>query len=63
MIAKENRQYNIYEDDIVIVYDKDDKVIYQGMEDYEPNKYEGWIWNEENQYYTWNGLIKVCVKP
>lgn len=50
-----------FEDDFVKVYDPVGNEIYSGMEDYEPYKYEDWIWDNKRNYYTWNGYIKVCV--
>ena len=50
-----------YEDDIVVVKDKKGHVIYKGMEDDEPNKYEDWRWNESRNLYEWNDLVKYRV--
>lgn len=40
-----------YEDDLVAVYDDKGNLDYQGLLDYCPYKYEGYVWNEEGQYY------------
>ena len=51
-----------YEDDLVIVYNEEGSIIYKGLEDYEPMRYENWKWNEEKQYYTLgNDYIKGCL--
>lgn len=50
-----------YEDDIVIVYDAEGREIYRGLEDYEPNKDEPWVYNEKTREYTYNGMRKVCL--
>ena len=50
-----------FDDDIVIVYDAKGKIIYKGMEDYEPMNNEPWKWNEEKGYYTLDGMIKKCI--
>lgn len=50
-----------FEDDLVIVYNKLGSVIYKGMEDYEPMRYEDWKWEADKGYYTLNDeYIKVC---
>ena len=50
-----------YEDDIVVVYGPDGELIYKGMEDYEPMKYEDWTWDNTNKYYILDGYIKICI--
>lgn len=50
-----------YEDDLVIVYDAEGDVVYKGMEDYEPMKYEPWRWDKSINGYRLNGYTKVCV--
>lgn len=50
-----------YEDDLVIVRDKNGKVIYKGLEDYEPYKYELWVWDDTKGLYTLDGMTKECV--
>lgn len=50
-----------YEDDIVVVYDSNGNELYRGLEDYEPNKYEPWVYNEKTGEYTYNGMRKVCL--
>lgn len=41
-----------FEDDIVIVKNtKTNRVIYKGMEDYEPSKDENWVYNESKGLY------------
>lgn len=50
-----------YEDDIVVVYDENDKVIYKGLEDYEPMKDENWVWNSSMQAYILDSYIKICL--
>lgn len=52
-----------FEDDIVVVYDKNGSIIYKGTEDYEPMKNEYWKWEKDKGYYTLdNKFIKVCEK-
>lgn len=49
----------VYEDDFVVV--KEGKnVIYQGIEDYEPMKYEDWVWNEKSKTYKFGKYTKTC---
>lgn len=50
-----------YEDDIVIVYDSNGNELYRGLEDYEPNKDEPWVYNVKTREYTYNGMRKVCL--
>ena len=52
-----------FEDDIVVVYDQSGKVIYKGLEDYDPMKYENWKWIADKGYYSLdNKFIKVCLE-
>ena len=52
-----------YEDDLVVVYDEKGCVIYKGMEDYEPMRYENWKWEQNKGYYTLdNKYVKVCLE-
>ena len=51
-----------YEDDFVVVYDKDGSVVYRGMEDYEPYKDEPWRFDEKQGVYTLNGMTKKCYE-
>lgn len=41
----------MYEDDLVFVKDPAGTTIYNGMEDYEPMKYEDWTWDDAIQGY------------
>ena len=50
-----------YEDDMVVVYDKDGKELYKGMEDYEPHKRELWRWDDSIGGYRFNGMTKYCM--
>ena len=51
-----------YEDDLVIVYDKNGKEIYKGIEDNEPMKDENWKYDTSKGHYTLTGgYVKVCV--
>lgn len=50
-----------FEDDIVIVYDDNDKIMYKGLEDYEPMKYENWEWDEETKSYVLGKYRKICL--
>lgn len=51
-----------YEDDLVIVYDDNTgNVVYKGIEDYEPMKYEDWIWNSSLKAYIFKNYIKICL--
>lgn len=61
----ERRQIN-YDDDIVIVYDDNEKEIYRGIEDYEPMKDAAWSWENSNRCYRFrdvdgNYYIKICL--
>ena len=50
-----------FDDDVVIVT-KGGKVIYKGLEDYEPMKYEPWEWDERKTCYTLpGGYEKYCM--
>lgn len=49
------------EDDLVIVYDGNE-VIYKGLEDYEPMKYESWKWDEKEKNYKLDVYTKVCIE-
>ena len=48
-----------YDDDLVITYDKNGKVVYKGTEDYDPMKYEDWKWDEKTHSYKLDGYTKV----
>ena len=56
-----------YEDDLVVVTEKG-KEIYKGLEDYEPMRYEPWVWkfttkSGKGHYELQNGRYKkykVC---
>ena len=48
-----------YDDDLVITYDKNGKVVYKGIEDYDPMKYEDWKWDEKTHSYKLDGYTKV----
>lgn len=54
-----------YEDELVVVVDKDGTHIYRGMEDYEPHKRELWRFvvttKSGKGHYEWNGLKKYRV--
>ena len=50
-----------YEDDLVIVKDGNGEVIYKGIEDDEPMKYEAWKYNEKEDAYHFGEYTKVCV--
>lgn len=50
-----------YDDDLVIVYDRKGKVIYKGLEDYEPMKDEPWNWDGTIQGYRLDGYVKILV--
>lgn len=50
-----------YDDDLVIVYDTKGKIIYKGLEDYEPMKDEPWRWDENIKGYRLEGMTKVCI--
>ena len=58
----EGRRIN-YDDDLVVVYE-DDKVIYKGLEDYEPMKDELWKWDDKEQVYFLDDrrYKKVCLE-
>lgn len=47
-----------FDDDFVEVVNGDGEVIYRGIEDYEPNNHEAWVWEDEIGAYVWNGLFK-----
>lgn len=50
-----------FEDDIVIVYDSNGNELYHGLEDYEPNNREAWVYNERTREYHFNGMKKICL--
>ena len=50
-----------YEDDIVIVYDENMDVAYEGLEDYDPNKDLPWKWDESRGGYVYKDWFKVCI--
>lgn len=50
-----------YDDDLVIVYDPKGKIIYKGVEDYEPMKDEPWRWDESVRGYKLDGYVKILV--
>ena len=53
-----------YDNDLVVVIDKS-KIIYKGLEDYEPMKYEAWKFVETTKsgkgHYEYNGYKKYKV--
>ena len=55
----------VFEDELVVVVDKDGTHIYRGMEDYEPHKSELWRFvvttKSGKGHYEWNGLKKYRV--
>lgn len=51
-----------YEDDIVIVYDENGKLVYRGIEDYEPMKDENWQWDNNEKLYRFENYIKICIE-
>lgn len=50
-----------FEDDIVVVCDANGKIIYKGIEDYEPLKDADWKYDSLNNVYTYNGMTKKCL--
>jgi len=50
-----------YEDDLVIVYNDKGEVAYKGIEDYDPNKDEDWVWDEKIVGYRYKGWTKFVV--
>ena len=50
-----------YDDDLVVVK-KDGKVIYKGIEDYEPMKDENWIYDESKKCYVIKGRLGFTKK-
>ena len=54
-----------YDDDLVVVIDNKNNVVYRGLEDYEPFKREYWRFVETTKsgkgHYEWNGLRKFNV--
>lgn len=50
-----------YDDDLVVVYDRDGNEVYRGLEDYEPMKYEPWEYDEDYRFYRFGGYIKMCL--
>ena len=50
-----------YEDDLVVVYDKDGNVVYKGVEDSEGMKDEPWKWDDSIGAYRLDDFIKTCV--
>ena len=57
-----NRGRVNFEDDMVVVFDTDGTVMYKGMEDYEPMKWEDWKYDAVERVYRLGGYIKVCVE-
>lgn len=54
-----------FDDDIVAVYNPQGKVIYKGLEDYDPHKRDDWRWDGSKGYYTnpdHPGFVKVCFR-
>lgn len=54
-----------YEDDLVIVYDERGKVIYKGIDDYDPMKYENWKYDRSLKAYILQSsnetYYKICL--
>ncbi len=54
-----------FEDDLVIVFDENDKIVYKGIEDFEPMKDEDWKYDYKEMYYSliYEGItyIKICL--
>ncbi len=57
-----NRKRIDFDDDLVIVFDKNDQQIYKGIEDYEPMKDEDWKWDPSENVYRLNKYIKICLE-
>lgn len=49
-----------YDDDIVVVKENGN-IIYKGIEDDEPMKYENWKWCEKENCYVLGNLKKYCI--
>ena len=69
-LKKSMRKKINYDDDFVIIYDEKGREIYRDLEDYEPMKYENWIWDETDKCYYLefededgkkHKYMKVCV--
>ena len=51
-----------YEDDVVVVYNERNEIVYKGTVDYCPYKDEPYTWNKNGGYYDLrNGYRMVCV--
>lgn len=52
-----------FEDDLVIVFDENDKIVYKGIEDFEPMKDEDWKYNNKEIYYslTYEGVTYLKI--
>lgn len=51
-----------YEDDVVVVYNDKDEIVYKGIVDYCPYKDELYTWNATGGYYDLqNGYKMVCI--
>ena len=50
-----------YEDDVVVVYDKNGAALYEGIEDYEPYKREPWRWDDTIGGYRLGEMTKYCI--
>lgn len=50
-----------YDDDSVIVYDAKGKIIYKGLEDYEPMRDEPWCWDEIIKGYRLEKYVKILA--
>lgn len=58
---KKNKFKQIDFDDDIVVVKENGKIIYNGLEDYEPMKYENWKWNEKECCYVWGKYKKYCL--
>jgi len=50
-----------FDDDLVVVYDKDMNVVYKGLEDYEDLKDEDWKFDPSIGAYRFGEFIKNCL--
>lgn len=53
-----------FDDDVVIVYENG-KMVYKGLQDYNPFRDDNWKWNEKEKHYTMEDgnykYIEVCL--
>lgn len=52
-----------FDDDLVVVYNENNEICYQGEFDYCPYNDEDYSWDDDNEYYNLpNNYKMVCLK-